>query len=162
MKIYFTPSPDYAGHGREHVQGDELDAVSRADLRWYYFLGRLGISDSMREIGPSWGWVPLFDAMCCVRQVMVFAQGGDGLGKIDFTENDEFIDFQRTQKGLRLVPTYSKFELECTIGELVTAGGSFIREEVKRVIDEYPSLARNEYVRSLALDVGLNLEVPEV
>lgn len=159
MKIFFSPSPDYADHGRERTQGGDLAAVSRADLRWYYFLGRLRISRGGVEIGPPWGWVPLFDAMYCVQQVMVFAQGGNALGKIDFTENDEFISFELDAGGLRVVPTYLESELHCPVDEFVTAGANFIREELRRVVTEYPSLARNQHARALALEVGL--EIPE-
>ncbi|WP_433510203.1 hypothetical protein ACQP2T_40880 [Nonomuraea sp. CA-143628] len=159
MKISYSPSPDYADHGRERRQGGDLAAVSRADLRWYYFLGRLSISRSGVEVGPPWGWVPLFDAMYCVQQVMVFAQGGNALGKIDFTENDEFISFELDRDGLRVVPTYLESELHCSVDEFVAAGINFIREELERVVTEYPSLARNQHVRALAREAGL--EIPE-
>lgn len=159
MKISFSPSPDYADHGRERTQEGTLAAVSRADLRWYYFLGRLSISRSGVEIGPPWGWVPLFDAMYCVQQVMIFAQGGSALGKIDFTENGEFISFELDQDGLHMVPTYQESELHCPVDEFVAAGADFIREALQRVVAEYPSLARNQHARALALEVGL--EFPE-
>ncbi|MGV9326795.1 hypothetical protein [Streptosporangium sandarakinum] len=111
MKISFQSSPDYADHGRERAQGGDLAAVSRADLRWYYFLERLSISRSGVEVGPPWGWVPLFDAMYCVQQVMAFAQRGNALGKIGFTENDKFVGFELDRDGLRAVPTHLESEL---------------------------------------------------
>jgi hypothetical protein len=160
MKISFSPSSDYADHGRERMRGADLASASRADLRWYYFLGRLSICRSGVEIGPPWGWVPLFDAMYCVQQVMIFAQGGDALGKIDFTENDEFISFELDRGGLRLVPTYLEDEVRCSVDEFVAAGQSFIREELRRVVMEYPALARNRHARALALEVGL--EIPDM
>ncbi|WP_432173957.1 hypothetical protein [Streptomyces sp. Tue6028] len=159
MKISFSPSPDYADHGRERTQVGDLAAVSRADLRWYYFLGRLSISRSGVEVGPPWGWVPLFDAMYCVQQVMIFTQGGNALGKIDFTENDEFISFELDRDGLRMVPTYLESELHCSIDEFLMAGTNFIREELERVVTEYPSLARNQHVCALAKEAGM--EIPE-
>jgi len=103
--------------------------------------------------------VPLFDAMYCVQQVMVFAQGGNALGKIDFTENDEFISFQLDRDGLRVVPTYMESELHCSVDEFVVAGINFIRGELERVVTEYPSLARNQHVRALVREAGL--EIPE-
>ncbi|WP_245607813.1 hypothetical protein [Streptomyces hokutonensis] len=159
MEISFSSSPDYVDQGRERAQGGDLAAVSRADLEWYYFLGRLSISRSGVEIGPPWGWAPLFYAIHCVRQVMVFAQGGNALGKIDFTENDEFISFHLEQGGLRMVPTYLESELYCSVDEFVTAGVKFIREELERVVTEYPSLANNRHVCALSLEAGL--EFPE-
>ncbi|MEU5596569.1 hypothetical protein [Streptomyces sp. NPDC020298] len=157
MKISFSPSLDYTDHGRERTRAGDLAAVSRADLRWYYFLGRLSISRSGVEVGPPWGWVPLFDAMYCVQQVMVFAQGGNALGKIDFTENDEFISFELDRDGLRVVPTYLEFELRCSVDEFVAAGVNFIREELQRVVTEYPSLTRNQHARALAMEVDLEI-----
>ncbi|MFD5424266.1 hypothetical protein [Streptomyces sp. NPDC127084] len=163
MEISFSPSADYAAHGRERTQGgDDLATVSRADLRWYYFLGHLSITHSGTEIGPPWGWVPLFDAMYCVRQVMDFAQGGDALGRIDFTENDESISFERDQAGgLRMSPSYlaAESELRCPAAEFLSAGTGFIRTQLLRVMTDYPDLTRNHDTRALARDVGL--EVPE-
>lgn len=159
MRISFSSSPDYGDQGRECTQEGDLADVSRRELVWYYFLGRLSISHAGVEIGPSWGWVPLFDAMYGVQEVMVFAQSGSGLGKIDFTENDEFISFEFHQGGIRLVPTYLESELWCSVDEFVAAGAGFIREQLLRVVGEYPSLARNQHVRALALEAGL--EIPE-
>ncbi|MEU2154586.1 hypothetical protein ABZ532_06120 [Streptomyces sp. NPDC019396] len=159
MEISFSPSDDYAAHGRERRQGADLAAVSRADLRWHYFLGRLSISHSGTEIGPPWGWVPLFDAMYCVQQVVVFAQGGEALGRIDFTENDESIGFELERNGsLRVVPTYRESELRCSVAEFVAAGAEFIRRELGRVMAEYPALAGNEHACALAEEVGPGAE----
>ncbi|MEU0570441.1 hypothetical protein ABZ297_34330 [Nonomuraea sp. NPDC005983] len=94
-----------------------------------------------------------------MQQVMIFAQGGQALGKIDFTENDECIDFTLSQGTLRMAPSYMESELNCTVDEFVAAGTEFIRGELRRVTSEYPSLARNSHVRALARDVGL--EIPE-
>ncbi|ONI91975.1 hypothetical protein ALI144C_00280 [Actinosynnema sp. ALI-1.44] len=88
---------------------------------------------------------------------MDFAQGGNALGKLDFTENDESISFELVRDGLRVVPTYLECELHCSVGEFVTAGVSFIHEELQRVVAEYPSLARNRHVLALALEVGLEI-----
>lgn len=153
MEISFTPSGEYEAHGRErtHQDGAALSALSGTDLRWYYFLGRLSITHSGIDIGPPWGWVPLFDAMYCVQQVMVFAQGGDSLGRIDFTENDESIGFELDQHGaLRVTPSYLDTELWCPAAEFVASGADFIRRELRRVTTEYPDLAGNEHVQELA------------
>ncbi|MFC8711191.1 MULTISPECIES: hypothetical protein [unclassified Streptomyces] len=156
MNISFS-NVEYSKHGREWIVGDDLSVVSKADLRWYYFLGRLSISVSGKEIGPPWGWVPLFDAFCCIQQVMIFAQGGDALGRIDFTENDEFISFEFEGDDLRVTPTYMEGQLFCSVADFVTAGSEFIRDELSTRVDAHPSLARNPSVRSLAMEVGLRL-----
>ncbi|MEU9174339.1 hypothetical protein AB0D34_42410 [Streptomyces sp. NPDC048420] len=158
MQISFGSSVDYSSHGRERAQGDDLAAVSRGDLRWYYFLGTLHISHGGTEIGPSWGWVPLFDAMYGVHQVMTFARGGPGSGRIEFTENDEFIEFRldRDRKYLRVVPSYMGTEVSCGVDDFITAGRKFIRDEVARVTTEYPSLAENHHVQLLRVELGLD------
>ncbi|MFF7928896.1 hypothetical protein ACFZDP_49005 [Streptomyces mirabilis] len=139
------------------MHSDSLAAVSRADLRWEYFLGTLEISHFGIEIGPPWGWVPLFDAMYCVRQVMIFAKGGDALGKIDFTENDESIGFELKGNSLHVVPSYLDSELTCAVDEFISAGSAFIRRELIRVTSEYRSLAENSHARELAREVSLEL-----
>ncbi|WP_329347525.1 hypothetical protein OG226_01880 [Streptomyces sp. NBC_01261] len=157
MEISFDSSTEYSGHGRENLCGDDLAAVSRADLRWYYFLGALRLTHAGVDIGPPWGWVPLFDAMYCLEQVMLFSQGGQGLGRIDFTENDESIDFEldRNFGSLRVIPSYLECAVVCTVDEFVAAGGEFIRRELGRVVSEYPSLAGNPHVQVLKRAVGL-------
>ncbi|WP_409463220.1 hypothetical protein [Amycolatopsis sp. GA6-003] len=159
MKISFSSSLDYGSRGRECTQSGDLADVSKADLIWYYFLGRLSISHGGVEIGPPWGWVPLFDAMYAVQEVMVFARGGNALGKIDFTENPEFISFELDRDFLRMTPTYLEATLRCSVDEFVDAGTLFIAGELQRVMREYPSLTRNREVHALARDVGL--EVPD-
>jgi hypothetical protein len=93
--------------------------------------------------------------MYCVQQVMVFAQGGNALGRIDFTENDEFIKFELDGRDLRAIPTYMGSELVCSAREFVAAGSDFIREELKRVVAQYPKIARNEHAYALAQEVGI-------
>lgn len=156
MDISFRSGTEYSSHGRENLRGDDLAAVSRADLRWYYFLGALRLSHAGVDLGPPWGWVPLFDAMYCVQQVMLFAQGGQGLGRIDFTENDESIDFELDRKhgSLRVIPSYLECEVLCAVDEFVAAGGEFIRGELERVVSEYPSLAGNSHVQALKRAIG--------
>ncbi|MEU1508154.1 hypothetical protein [Kitasatospora sp. NPDC005748] len=158
MRISFRPSEFFGAHGREHAHAADLAAVTRADLRWYYFLGALEISHHGTEIGPPWEWVPLFDALYCVQQVMIFAEGGEALGKIDFTENAESIDFELNGTSLHMVPSYLEFEATCTANEFISAGSDFIRNELIRVTSEHPLLAKNRHVRELA--AGVSLELP--
>lgn len=153
MRISFSPSPVYSPHGRERTQAEDLISVSEDDLRWYYFLGRLSISHADVEVGPSWGWVPLFDAMCSVRNVMTAAREGHGLWKVDFTENAELITFEFEHGSLRATPTYLETTLQCSVDEFVAAGRRFIAGELQRVMLEYPSLAGNQAARALARDV---------
>ncbi|MFD7595464.1 hypothetical protein ACFV6D_20800 [Kitasatospora sp. NPDC059812] len=134
-----------------------MATTTRADLRWYYFLGSLEISHCGTEIGTPWEWVPLFDALYCVQQVMIFAQGGEALGKIDFTENAESIDFELEGSSLRAMPSYLEFEVACIVSEFISAGSDFIRNELIRVTSEYPLLAKNFHVRELAAEVSLEL-----
>ncbi|MFJ7048341.1 hypothetical protein ACIQVC_33775 [Streptomyces sp. NPDC101112] len=93
-----------------------------------------------------------------MRQVMIFAQGGRALGKIDFTENDESIDFMLEGDVLRIVPSYRDLEVYCAVEEFVVAGGEFIRGELLRVMSEYPPLARNPHVCNLAVDMQVEIE----
>ncbi|GAA3619370.1 hypothetical protein ACG5V6_02280 [Streptomyces chitinivorans] len=155
MEISFSSTAQYAGQGLEHTCGADLASVSRGDLCWYYFLGRLWISRSGVEIGPSWGWVPLFDAIDSVQRMMTFARGGKGMSSIYFTENQESIDFTRERDVLRLVPSYLDSELICSVEEFAEAGTDFIRGELRRVVSEYPPLVRNSHVREVARSVGL-------
>ncbi|MFJ3307144.1 hypothetical protein ACIPSA_29320 [Streptomyces sp. NPDC086549] len=157
MQITFTPSEDYGPHGRERVDGKSLAAVSKADLRWYYFLGTVEISHSGVEVGPPWGWVPLFDVMYNMQQVMIFARGGDARGRIDFTENDEVIEFSLEGDLLRVTPTYFDAELVVTVDDFILAGSNFIRSELSRITSEYRTLAENTHVRKLAQEVSLDL-----
>jgi hypothetical protein len=159
MEISFSLSEEYRFYGREHTYQISLDDVSKTDLRWYYFLGRLGIAQSGLNIGPSWTWIPWFDAMYSVLDVMVFAQGGDDIGRIDFTENDEFITFDLEGEVLNITASYTAVELRCSVKEFVTAGRNFIRSSIRQVVAAYPALGKNAAVHDLALDVGMNIPV---
>ncbi|MFB9927602.1 hypothetical protein ACFORO_20345 [Amycolatopsis halotolerans] len=162
MKISFSPSPVYSPHGRERTQGEDLTSVSENDLRWYYFLGQLSISHTDVEIGPSWGWIPLFDAMCSVRNAMRSAREGSGVWKVDFTENAELITFEFDRGSLRATPTYLETTLQCSVDEFVDAGTRFIAGELQRVMLEYPALAGNQAVRALAQAVRRIASAPRI
>ncbi|WP_238604770.1 hypothetical protein [Amycolatopsis sp. Poz14] len=157
MEISFSPSPVYTPAGREYAHAEGLAAISQHDLQWYFFLGQLSISHAGIGIGPPWGWVPLFDAMFCVRNVMAVARTGSGTWTIDFTENAELIVFDFDRGSLRVTPTYLDTVVHCSADEFVAAGTGFITGELRRVLAEYPSLARNQAARTLARDVGLEL-----
>lgn len=157
MQISFMASAEYSTYGKEFSSGDDLMVVSKADLRWYYFLGSLQISHAGVDISPPWDWVPLFDAMYCMRDVIIFAQGGDRLGRIDFTENAESIKFELNEDFLCVKPSYLKSEFTCTVSEFIIAGSGFIYAELERITSEYPRLAQNACVRSLAREVSIHL-----
>jgi hypothetical protein len=158
LRIAFSASVEYGPHGREHTRGDDLAGVSRADLRWYYFLGSLRISQEEIDISPPWTWIPLFDAMYSVRHAMRFAEGHEALGTIDFTENDEAIIFTSNNGQLTLAPSYLEgSDVACSVAEFLDAGSLFIRSELTRVISRYPSLTDNPHVRALGREVGLKI-----
>ncbi|MBF9135543.1 hypothetical protein I0C86_42645 [Plantactinospora sp. S1510] len=91
---------------------------------------------------------------------MTYVEGGGGLGKIDFTENDEVIRFELEGGDLRVMPSYTKSALSCAVGEFLAAGSGFIRREIVKVVSEYPSLLNNAHVHALAKDVDLELPQP--
>lgn len=128
--------------------------LSNEELRWYYFLGEVHLVHNAVDITPPWDWVPLFDAIYCVEQVMIFAQGGKALGRIDFTENDDSIDFSLRDGLLVGTPTYADCVLQCTPGEFVVAGNEFIRAELSKIICAYPALKTNAAVARYAERFG--------
>ncbi|NEB05737.1 hypothetical protein G3I78_42905 [Streptomyces sp. SID13726] len=87
---------------------------------------------------------------------MAFVQGAPGFGRIEFTENDEFIDFKLhpDRLSLRAVPSYVDREVSCAVDDFLVAGDRFIREGLARVTDGYPSLAENRFVRILGGGMG--------
>ncbi|RLU99480.1 hypothetical protein CTZ27_15245 [Streptomyces griseocarneus] len=107
-------------------------------------------------MGPPWRWVPLFDALYSMRQIILFAEGADALGRIDFTENDEFIDFKVDGSSVRVSPSYLDIEVSCTVNELAAACQEFIRAELQRVTLGHPSLTKNPQVSELAREIGLH------
>jgi len=149
IRIGFAPDSLYEPQSREHTSAD-LAEVTRADLRWYYFLGRVSMGDDGTEIGPPWGWVPLFDFLYNLREVLEFSKGGSALGLIDFTENAERIDFALRGDSLIATPSYQEAVLQCPVSEFVAEGRRFIRAELARVVQQHPRITHNPHVRDLA------------
>lgn len=87
---------------------------------------------------------------------MLFLQGKGAFGDIDFTENDELIKFEVTQGILHVVPTYSELEIRCSVDEFLEAGTGFIKEQLRRVATEFPTLAHNKHALALGQDFGLD------
>jgi hypothetical protein len=123
-------------------------------------LGRLSITDGSREIGPPWGWIPLFDILCKLQRVLIFLGGGDALGIVDFTENAEKIEFSFEGDALLISPTYEVDALECPMNVFIAECESFLRAELVRVSNEHPDLIENVAVRQLAM--VLDMELPSV
>jgi hypothetical protein len=156
MNISFSPSPDYGPYGRERYQGEDLSRVSRADLRWYYFLGSFRMMHRGVDIGPPWTWVPLFDLIYGLRNAVAFTVGKSDVSRIDFTENAEAIDLALDGGEVRLLPTYTTSSISCSVLDFESGVDSFLRHELARVISEYPSLGQNGDVASLVASVRLD------
>ncbi len=157
MRISFSASADYGPSGYEHRRGEDLANVSRADLRWYYFLGSFRIVHEGVDIGPPWSWVPLFDLVYSLQSAVVFVEGGEAIDRIDSTEKEEAIVLVRNGPEFRMLPTYVSSELTCSVSEFTSATRSFVRSELRRVTVEYSSLARNSHVLEIAGSVGLEI-----
>lgn len=149
MRFTFQPSEVYSPYGREHAQHGHLAAVSKADLRWYYFLGELNISHREVAIGPAWGWIPLFDVIYSVCGMMEFIQGNGGSGRIGFTENAEYIDFSPSGDDVLVQPSYRDTFFTCPAGEIISAGKEFIREGLLYAVSSDASIAENPHLQSL-------------
>ncbi|MCL2584993.1 MAG: hypothetical protein FWE35_21335 [Streptosporangiales bacterium] len=154
MYIEFGPDDVYTPRGKEKGSGD-LAQVSRGDLRWYYFLGRFYVGKDDCEVGPPWGWTPLFDILYDLNEVSSSIANGGAYDFVDFTENQEKINFSVREKIISIDPTYREESIECSVDEFIEECNKFIKNELARIVREYPEVYNNTAIKELASKVGL-------
>jgi hypothetical protein len=106
------------------------------------------------EVGPDWGWNPLFDMICEMDKVLARIEK-EGRARFGFTENDEHIDFARVGDDLIISSTYDPATATCSLGDFSRAYEKFARDALAQVMSEYPALQENAAVRALAARHGL-------
>ncbi|MFE9422247.1 hypothetical protein ACFYNO_04690 [Kitasatospora sp. NPDC006697] len=151
IKIEYRRTGPYTGRGREHREGARLAAVSRAELRWYYFLSDLSFTVDETELGPPWSWTPVFDFLWQLKGVLEYLERGER-STIGFTENAEMIEFAPEEDGkVRVSCTYAASEAVCELGELKEAWQGFRRAVLVELGREYPPLAANPVLAELRI-----------
>jgi hypothetical protein len=148
IKIEYCRTGPYADRGREHRAGADLAAVSRADLRWYYFLSDLSFTIGETELTPPWSWTPVFDFLWSMKGVLEHLERGE-YSAIGFTENAELIKFIPEDGKVRVSCTYATAEAFCELADLKDAWQGFRQGVLSELSCKYPRLAANPVLAEL-------------
>ncbi|MFF3639297.1 hypothetical protein [Streptomyces sp. NPDC002250] len=117
IKIEYRQTGAYVDQGQENREGVDLAVVSRADLRWYYFLSDLTFMIGEVGLTPSWPWTPVFDFLWSMKGALEHLEPGERT-TIGFTENAELIDFLPEGEKVRVSCTYATAEAICERADL--------------------------------------------
>ncbi|MEU1201621.1 hypothetical protein ABZ446_36130 [Streptomyces sp. NPDC005813] len=120
IKIEYRRTGPYVDRGREHQEEVDLAVVTRADLRWYYFLSDLSFTIHETELAPPWSWTPVFDFLWSMKGVLEHLDRGEH-STIGFTENAELIEFVPEDGKVRISCTYATAEAVCELADLKDA-----------------------------------------
>ncbi|MER6067090.1 hypothetical protein ABT167_39420 [Streptomyces sp. NPDC001792] len=153
IKIEYHRTGPYLDQGQENREGADLAAVSRADLRWYYFLSDLTFRIGDTDLSPPWSWTPVFDFLWSVKGVLGALERGER-STVGFTENAELVLFVPEGHQVRVSCTYGTATAVCELGDLKNAWLTFRQAVLTRLTGEYPSLATNSVLAELTLSVG--------
>ncbi|WP_441248571.1 hypothetical protein [Kitasatospora sp. McL0602] len=150
IKIEYLRTGPYVDRGREHREGVDLAEVSRADLRWYYFMSDLSFTVGGAEMAPPWSWTPVFDFLWSMHGVLGYLERGEH-STIGFTENAELIEFTPEAGAIRITASYSEESALCPLPELRDAWLAFRHTVLTELGAEYPQLAANPVLAELRL-----------
>ncbi|WP_430379881.1 hypothetical protein [Streptomyces sp. B1-3] len=126
IKIEYRQTGSYVDQGQEHQEDVDLALVSRADLRWYYFLSDLTFTIDEAELTPPWSWTPVFDFLWSMKGALEHLERSEPT-TIGFTENAELIRFVPEGEKVRVSCTYTTAEAVCERVELRNAWLGFER-----------------------------------
>ncbi|MFI9328740.1 hypothetical protein ACIGZJ_14480 [Kitasatospora sp. NPDC052868] len=150
VTLEYLRTGQYVDRGREHQEGVDLARVSRADLRWYYFLSELSFTVDGAQLAPPWSWTPVFDFLWSMHGVLGYLERGVG-STLGFTENAELIKFTPEAGKIRIACTYSTIEAVCELAELRNAWIALRHDVLAELSLEYPQLAENQALAELGL-----------
>ncbi|MEU9045192.1 MULTISPECIES: hypothetical protein [unclassified Kitasatospora] len=148
IKIEYLRTGPYVERGREHREGVDLAAVSRGDLRWYYFLSDLSFAVDGVELGPPWSWTPVLDFVWQLRGVLGDLERGEA-STFASTETADLLWFTPEAGKIRISATYTEAEVVCSLTELRGAWVTFRDAVLAELGDEYPQLAANPALAEL-------------
>lgn len=150
IKIEYRRTGPYTSQGRENREGVDLAVVSRADLRWYYFLSDLSFSVGEVQLTPPWSWTPVFDFLWSMKGVLEHVERGEH-SAVGFTENAELIEFTPDGRKVWVSCTYSTAEAVCELANLKDAWLGFRQAVLTQLSGEYPRLTVNPALAELRL-----------
>ncbi|MBD0669626.1 hypothetical protein [Streptomyces sp. CBMA156] len=150
IKIEYRRTGPYADRGREHQEGVDLAVVTRADLRWYFFLSGLSFTIDGTELAPPWSWTPVFDFLWSMKGVLGHLDRGER-STIGFTENAELIEFVPEDGKVRISCTYAMAEAVCELADLKDAWQVFRQTVLSELGGEHPRLTANPVLAELRL-----------
>jgi len=150
IKIEYRQTGSYVDQGREHQEEVDLALVSRADLRWYYFLSDLTFTIDEAELTPPWSWTPVFDFLWSMKGALEHLERGEHT-TIGFTENAELITFVPEGAKVWISCTYAAAEAVCERIDLRNAWVAFREAVLTQLSVEHPRLAANPVFAELQL-----------
>lgn len=158
IKIEYLRTGPYVDRGREHREETDLATVSRADLRWYYFLSDLSFTVDGVEIAPPWSWTPVLDFLWQLGGALGYLEHGEA-STIGFYENAELIEFTPEAGKIRISSTYSTVMAICEFADLKDAWVAFRDAALTELDREFPQLAANPAIAELSSDPSQILQV---
>ncbi|MGW0838352.1 hypothetical protein [Streptomyces prunicolor] len=152
IRIEYRRTGPYVDQGWENREGADLAVVTRADLRWYFFLSDLRFTIGEAVLTPPWSWTPVFDFLWSLKGALDHLERGERT-TIGFTENAELIVFVPEPGGeqVRISCTYASVEAVCERPDLQHAWLVLREAVLTRLSGEYPGLAANPALTELRL-----------
>ncbi|MFF4694095.1 hypothetical protein [Streptomyces sp. NPDC001307] len=150
VKIEYRRTGPYLDQGQENREGVDLAVISRADLRWHYFLSDLTFTIDEAELSPPWSWTPVFDFLWSMKGALEHLERGERT-TIGFTENAELISLLPEGEEVRVSCTYATTEAVCGRADLKDAWLALREAVLTQLSGEYPRLAANPVLAELRL-----------
>ncbi len=137
--------PSWSGAGRDWSQTPELA------LHYQAFRGNLVLRGRGVSLDAMWGWIPLLDlAVGFDRAGNELAWRGPGhIARVEFTENDEELRFERRVNSAVISASYAEGEIEVPLPVLLQRLRGFLDGLCGSLGDEHPSLRGNRWFTSL-------------
>ena len=121
----------------------DLATADAVQLDYELFCGDVHFRVDDANFDANWAWIPLLhfidEIVLATKQLIL-----EGHSKIDFTESDATIDFERSGSIVTISANYTSAVAQAPLTELVSAVRDFATKALSDLETEWPDLRSNQ------------------
>lgn len=121
----------------------DLATADESVLRYDVLLGDLILQINGVDFSARWGWIPLLDLACSLKDMSDEILTGEPEAAFEFTESDAWLQFSRRGDAVEVSASYVPQQSVVEARDLCTILTSAAQEFFTRVATQNPGLALN-------------------
>ena len=130
-----------------------IKMLMRFFLRYEAFAGNISFVIDNCDLSMHWGWVPVFDFVICLYEVLYELKSGKPRSIIDFTESEEELLFEIKNDNIEVSASYSHCKGMIRSDEFFAKGITFIKKVFSDFERDFIGLSDNYIFKKIQKDV---------